>query len=150
LINVTPFIAVETTAGEGEGRATGRCVVMATLSGDIASRRQDAIAQYLTSKEAVLRYLVFLLGDPAYDALFAQLAGANAEGAPGDFRGPFAARPALFEPLVRATGRDEEALLRVASLVQEIRSLPNGQELVPDGFDELWDVIWHVHNERLQ
>lgn len=150
LINVTPFIAVETTAGEGEGRATRRCVLMATLSGDVAGRHQDAIAHYLNSKEAVLRYLVFLLGDPAYDALFTQLAGTSAAGAFGDLRSPFAATPALFEPLVRATGRDEDALVRVASLVEEIRGLPNGKELVPDGFDELWDVIWHVHNERLQ
>ena len=55
---------------------------------------------------------------------------------------------ALFEPLVRATGRDEDALARVASLVEELRELPNGHELVPDGFDELWDVVWQVHQER--
>jgi hypothetical protein len=56
---------------------------------------------------------------------------------------------ALFEPLVRATGRDEDALARVASLVGELRDLPNGADLVPDGFDELWDVVWQVHLERL-
>ena len=26
--------------------------------------------------------------------------------------------------------------------------LPNGDELVPDGFDELWDVVWQVHQEQ--
>ena len=55
---------------------------------------------------------------------------------------------ALFEPLVRATGRDQDALARVASLVDELRELPNGDELVPDGFENLWDVIWQVHQER--
>ena len=45
---------------------------------------------------------------------------------------------ALFEPLVRATGRDEDALARVASLMEQLREIPNGDELIPDGFDELW------------
>ena len=54
---------------------------------------------------------------------------------------------ALFEPLVRATGRDTDALARVASLVEELRQLPNGAELAPEGFQELWDVVWTVHQE---
>ena len=78
-INVTPFIAVETTAGEGEGRVTRRCVLKATLSGAVDGRRHDAVFSILRSKEDVLRYLVFLLGDPSYDALFAQIAGVDGE-----------------------------------------------------------------------
>lgn len=144
-INVTPFIALETTAGEGDARVTRRCVIKATLSGAVDGRRQDAVAEILSSKEAVLRYLVFLLGDPSYDALFAQLSGAS--DVPGD-RSPWSpADVALFEPLVRAAGRDEDALARVASLVEELRRSPNGDELVPDGFGELWDVVWRVHRE---
>jgi hypothetical protein len=97
----------------------------------------------------VLRYLVFLLGDPSYDALFAQLAGVDVDRSRDDGR-PAATTTnvALFEPLVRATGRDEDALARVASLVEELRALPKGEELVPDGFDDLWDVVWQVHQER--
>ena len=49
------------------------------LSGAIDGRRQDAVFSVLRSKEDVLRYLVFLLGDPSYDALFAQLAGVDSE-----------------------------------------------------------------------
>lgn len=147
--NVTPFIVVETTAGDGDAKATRRCVVKAELTGSIDGRRQDAVFSILRSKEDVLRYLVFLLGDPGYDALFAELAGMGCE------RFSEADRPvnantdvALFEPLVRAAGRDQDALARVASLVDELRKLPNGAELVPEGFDELWDVIWRVHRER--
>ena len=146
---VTPFIAVETTSGAGDNRVTRRCIIKATLSGDVDNRRLDAVAEILTSKETVLRYLVFLLGDPSYDALFAQIAGA------GDERGSdrtalgFSYDVAIFEPLVRAAGRDEQALARVARLVEDIRNLPNGAELVPDGFDDLWAVVWRVHEERM-
>ena len=148
-INITPFIAVETTYGMGAAKVTRRCVLKASLSGAIDGRRQDAVFSILRSKEDVLRYLVFLLGDPSYDALFAQLAGVDsARFAGSDRPGLTSADVALFEPLVRATGRDEDALARVASLVEELRELPNGHELVPDGFDELWDVVWQVHQER--
>ena len=148
-MNVTPFIAIETTLGTGEARVTRRCVLKAKLTGAIDGRRNDAVFSILRSKEDVLRYLVFLLGDPSYDALFAQLAGVDGEKFAGSDRPMLtSADVALFEPLVRATGRDEDALARVASLVEDLRSLPNGEELVPDGFEELWDVVWHVHQER--
>jgi hypothetical protein len=148
-INVTPFIAIETTSGEGTARVTRRCVLKATLSGAVDGRRQDAVFSVLRSKEDVLRYLVFLLGDPSYDALFAQLAGVDVEGFVGwDRPALTSADVALFEPLVRATGRDEDALARVASLVEDLRELPNGNDLVPDGFEELWEVVWQVHQEH--
>jgi hypothetical protein len=148
-INITPFIAVETTAGTGPAKVTRRCVLKAELSGAIDGRRQDAVFSVLRSKEDVLRYLVFLLGDPSYDALFAQLAGVDAERFAGSGRpGLTSADVALLEPLVRATGRDEDALARVASLVEDLRALPSGHELVPDGFEDLWDVVWQVHQER--
>lgn len=146
--HVTPFVAVETTAGSGDARVTRRCVLKAGLTGAVDSRRQDALASVLGSKADVLRYLVFLLGDPSYDALFAELAGADGDRFSMDASGRAAENVALFEPLVRASGRDEDALARVASLVEELRDLPNGEELVPDGFEDLWDVIWQVHQER--
>ena len=148
-INVTPFIAVETTLGEGAARVTRSCVIKASLVGATEARRQDAVFSILRSKDDVLRYLAFLLGDPSYDALFAQLAGVDGQGFHGTDRPALTrADVALFEPLVRATGRDEDALARVASLVEDLRSLPHGDELVPDGFDELWDVVWQVHREH--
>ncbi|WP_239073100.1 phospholipase D family protein [Sediminihabitans luteus] len=144
--NVTPFIAVETIGGDGDARVKRACVLKAELTGAIDSRRQDAVASVLRSKADVLRYLVFLLGDPSYDALFAQIAGADADGF-GREGQRSVEDIALFEPLVRATGRDVDALARVASLVDELREMEHADELVPDGFDELWDVVWQVHQE---
>lgn len=147
--NITPFVIVETTAWTGEGKVVRRCVLKAELTGAIDGRRHDAVFSILRSKDDVLRYLVFLLGDPSYDALFAEVAGMGSERfADSDKPGISGSNVALFEPLVRATGRDQDALARVASLVDELRELPNGDKLVPDGFEDLWDVIWEVHQER--
>jgi hypothetical protein len=148
LINITPFVAVETTDGVGAAKVTRRCVLKAALTGAVDNRRQDAVFSILRSKDDVLRYLVFLLGDPSYELLFAQLARDDTDRDPGGRPTLTSTDVALFEPLVRATGRDEDALARVASLVEDLRALPNGDDLVPDGFDELWDIVWQVHQER--
>ena len=144
--NVTPYLVVETTAGSGAARATRRCIVKTELAGDVGDRSRNALAQLLSSPEDVLRYLIFLLGDPAYDDWATMLGDAGSS--------PFTPQPrltfddyALFEPLVRAAGRDDTALERVASLVDDLRSLRNGAELTPDGFDELWTAVWEVHRE---
>ena len=148
--NITPFIAIETTVGDGAAAATRRCVIKAVLTGAVDGRRHDAVFSVLRSKQDVLRYLVFLLGDPSYDTLFAQLAGIDRERSGDDTKpGSATSAIALFEPLVRATGRDEDALARIASLMEQLREMPNGDELVPDGFDQLWTVVWQVHRERL-
>lgn len=145
--NITPFIAIETTAGEGAARTTRRCVVEASLHGDVDGRRRDAVADVLRSRDDVLRYLVFLLGDPSYSAMFEQLAGIAEGEYPAWGASGNRIDVALFEPLVRATGRDTDALARVASLVSELAELPEGEELVPEGFTDLWEVVWEVHQE---
>jgi len=141
--NVTPFVVVETTSGT----VTRRCVLNAELRGAVGDRRKDALLSALASRRDVLRYIVFLLGDPSYDALLTEMAGTDGNGTAG--WGSAAATPsiALFEPLVRAAGRDPEALARVAGLVADLRSLPNAEELVPEGFDAMWDAVWQAHEE---
>lgn len=149
--SVTPFIAVETTAEAGGERVTRRCVVKAILTGAVDGRRQDAVMSVLRSRDDVLRYLVLLLGDPGYDAMFAALAGVDdVAGSREGWTGADGTSVALLEPMIRAVGRDTEALARVAALVEELRALPNGRDLVPEGFDDLWDVIWQVHSEGRQ
>ena len=145
--NVTPFIALETTAGTGEARVTRRCVIKAALTGDVADRRRNAVASVLKSQRDVLRYLIFLLGDPAYDALLAELSGADSVAWGGGARGSND-DVALFEPLVRAVGRDDAALARIAGAMAELRQASGAVDLMPEGFDELWDVVWSVHQER--
>jgi len=147
--NVTPFVAFETTLGEGESRVTRTCVIKAALTGAVDGRRQEAVFSILHDQAAVLRYLVFLLGDPSYDAMFAELSGVDTEGFFGSDRTSLTSNDvALFEPLVRAMGRDEDALARVASLIEDLRAHPDGDQRVPEGFEELWDVVWQVHQEQ--
>lgn len=143
--SITPFLAVETRGGSGDAAAVERCVITAELVGDIEGRREAALRSILTSAADVLRYLVFLLGDAAGDSTPAGMLGAPTEpgwqGEPG--RAPWDV--SLLEPLVRAAGRDEETLGRVAALIEELSAMPGGQDLIPADFDALWDVVWQAH-----
>ena len=143
LSNVTPFLAVETTIGRH--RRTG--VIKATLVGDVPGRRQDALRDVLRTQLDVLRYLIFLLGDPAYDQFLNVLDGGENEGW-NLGRGRTGPELALFEPLVRAAARDDGSLGRVAGIIADLREMENGAALVPDGFEMIWDAVWQFHRER--
>lgn len=143
LSNVTPFLAVETTIGRH--RRTG--VIKATLVGDVPGRRQDALRDVLRSQLDVLRYLIFLLGDPAYDQILDVLDGGDTEAWNLD-RGRTGPELALFEPLVRAAARDDGSLGRVAGIIADLREMENGAALVPDGFEMIWAAVWQFHRER--
>lgn len=143
LSNVTPFLAVETTIGRH--RRTG--VIKAVLVGDVPGRRQDALRDVLRTQLDVLRYLIFLLGDPAYDQFLDVLNGGENEGWNLD-RGRTGTELALFEPLVRAAARDDGSLGRVAGIIADLREMENGAALVPDGFEMIWDAVWQFHRER--
>lgn len=142
LSNVTPFLSVETTIGPH--RRTG--VIKATLVGDVPGRRQDALRDVLRTQLDVLRYMIFLLGDPAYDQILDVLDGGENDGwnLDGGRTGP---ELALFEPLVRAAARDDGSLGRVADIIADLREMENGAALVPDGFEMIWDAVWQFHRE---
>lgn len=143
LRDVTPLFAVSTTAGTGAARTTAAAVLTAQLRGDPEHRRRDALADILRTQDDVLRYLAFLLGDAALTGGV----GTEGHGSWLKFNGPGGTRDdiVLFEPLVRALADGGPALARVASLHQELAKLPNVAELIPDGWDELWDAVWSAH-----
>ncbi|MDO8108323.1 phospholipase D family protein [Isoptericola sp. b441] len=136
---VTPFVAVETTAGTGDARVTRRCVLKAELVGDPPERQQGALRDLLRDVEAVVRYLALLLAEP-------ELGGsiAFADAAARDLLGGTDSHPwtshdiVLFEPLIRAAVRDSAAIGRIAQIVDELREVGG---LLPDGFDQLWTVV---------
>jgi len=140
---VTPFIAVETTAGTGSARVTRRCVLRGQLIGDVPGRLQLVLRDILDRTEDVLRYLALLLADPTLGPA-SVMTGLGALAHPGHGVGEAVAvhDVVLFEPLVRAAVRDRAAVERVAVMVEELRGGP--KSLLPEGFDELWAVVREV------
>ncbi len=144
---VTPLFVVTTTAGTGSARTTVAAVLTSELHGDPEHRRRDALADVLKSQADVLRYLAFLLGDAALlglapgDGASSWLFGDGASGNRHDV--------VLFEPLVRALAEGSAALERVASLHQELAQLPDAEDLLPDGWSDLWAAVWAAHRREV-
>jgi hypothetical protein len=138
--NITPFVAVETVAGSGSTQVSIRMVLKADLNGDVGDRRALAMSEILRDSTDVLRYLALLLSDPSLD-----LCGTGS----GD-RDPeddWQRRAGVYdlvvlEPLMRASLRNDEALKRVANLIQELQEMQGGSKLLPEGFREIWDAVW--------
>ncbi|OCI30526.1 phospholipase D family protein [Oerskovia enterophila] len=144
---VTPFLAVETTAGAGAERATRRCVVVLGLDGDVAERRHAAVRDALRSRDDVARYLALLLADPAAVSPFATVAADDPTGSSWSSASG-GNTPELFEPLVRAVAHGDEALDRVAHLVDRLAEMPDGDDLAPEGFAQLWSVVQEARRAR--
>lgn len=146
LDEITPFLAVETTGGDGPTRATRRCLLKVPLIGDVIDREQRALATMLNSRDRVLRYLALLLGLDEPTATHAQ--DAEHEGITSTIgavaaNGPRRPSPpiVLFEPLVRAAGHDIDRILSVRKQVEAVLELPKADELIPPDFLKLWNTV---------
>lgn len=144
---VTPFVAVETTAGSGHARVTRRCVVKAELIGDPPERHTEALRAMLADVEAVVRYLAMLLAEPDMGAASVFATVTAADSLVGGSWGSAAHDIVLFEPLVRAAVRDPGAVGRIAGMVDELRT---AGDLLPPSFDELWDVVQEFIREETE
>lgn len=143
LENITPFVVVETV--DDSRKVTRTAVLKAVLRGDPPERRQGVLREILKDKEDVLRYLVFLLGDPA-DESWLDAGGEAAVRWGPETMGHSTGQLVLFEPLVRAVAAGDDAVRRVAGLIEEIRGLEDGGDLLPDGFEDLWSAVWAAYS----
>lgn len=152
-VNITPYLAVETTAGEGAARVTRRCVLMMRLVGDPSDRKGAALAAILSSRQSVLRYLALLLGMDTVpgerEAPLEEPTGLVVhEMVDGAASGASLPPLVLFEPLVRAAGQDPSSLAAIARQISELRQMPQAPEVIPAEFLEMWDVVLEAVQDR--
>jgi hypothetical protein len=144
---ITSFFAFEVLATDGVREATARFVLNIPLEGAPSDRQERILRSLLNSKDRVLRFILFLLAEGGADvtaillATRTQLSGKESRGRDG-FEFP------LFEILVRALDRNPTKLDQVARLVDDLRKSPEGKQLLPEGFDSVWEPVWATR-ERL-
>ncbi|GII25700.1 phospholipase D family protein [Planosporangium mesophilum] len=135
--DITPFVALHVESPQGLRRGT---VIRAVLVGDPAGRLDEVLARQVDSTEKFLRFLALLLG-LSQAAVPLELAGV--EGAGGD--GRFSTGSGIFEMVVRALADQPQALADLDRLVARLRSSEAGRDVLPEGFEQLWDVIVAAH-----
>jgi hypothetical protein len=146
LESVTPFVVIEIVARRQGTVAQDACVVRAELVGEPSRRADHLLASLLASRRDVLRYLLFLLADAGGGVpggLFGSFQRAVEGSSSADHVDEIIEMP-LLETLVRTAARDPLKLASVQRLVEALRRTDKGRALLPDGFAEIWPVIWEA------
>jgi hypothetical protein len=140
LLALTPFIAFEIVAQFADRRRELRFVLNLPVTGIPTDRDDRLFATIISDRSQFLRYLWLILaggedGSPAWLSWLGEETGAVARGSMGDAEMP------LLETLVRALSRSPEKIERISDLVGRLKRTPEGQRVLPDGFEALWDAV---------
>ncbi|HLW61182.1 MAG TPA: phospholipase D family protein [bacterium] len=138
---LTSFLAFE-IAGTVDGvPGAVRFVLNLPIEGAPADRRDRILRSLLRDPDRVLRFLFLLLSEDEIEARDALFSG-NGQG-PGT-KGLFGPEDgsALFEVLVSTLDRNPAKLDEVARLIDDLRKSPEGEALLPPGFNSVWQPIW--------
>lgn len=138
---LTSFFAIELTLAEAGASATVRFVINADLQGAPEDRGDRLLSRLLESREKVLRYLLLLLAADGFAAdgsgpITRLIEALDHSGAWAD-----ATAVPLLESLIRALSREPDRLDHVARLVESLRATPEGTELLPADFEDVWGPI---------
>ena len=137
--SVTGLIAFESTAPSGENRV--RFVLNLPVDGMPEHRDAAIVAGVVSSEQKFLRYLRMLLGglndaDGPGGGLMRRLSRALSGGGAGGLD-----EAPLLEELTRAFTRHPARLDAVSRLVEQLRSVPETANVLPERFLELWAIF---------
>ena len=89
----------------------------------------------------MLRLLFLILMDEGADvSAFIQAARRDDSAAAGSFGGWD--QTALLEALLRSLSRNPERIDQAARLIADLRSTPEGEDLLPERLNEIWKPVW--------
>jgi hypothetical protein len=142
LEGITSFLAVRATARRAGARQSTMFLVNAELLGAPADRHSRLLAAMLRDRDRLLRYLLLLLYDES--AVESELSGRGA-GWVGRWLGAGWDELPLLELLLRALDRHPERLDHIAHLLDDLAD--QRDELLPHGFDAVWQPIWQHRRE---
>jgi len=146
-VSVTSFMAFDLTLRSKELKHSAHFVLNLPMENVPEDRNDHILRTILSDRSRFLRYLILLLSED--DTTLTWLADLRRQADSGDSGRaiPLLSESDLLEKLVRAYSRAPEKLRRVAALVDDLCKTPEGRQLLPEGFEELWQVIWKASLE---
>lgn len=137
---ITSFFAFELTGRTGAEERQLRFVLNLPLIGAPEHRREEVLRSMVRDKSRMLRFLWLLLAEEgAFVPPLAGLGSGRSDRA--DARSQLAAN-GLFEMLLRTLERSPRRLDDLNNLLTELRTGIDEEDLLPVGFDEIWEPIW--------
>jgi hypothetical protein len=144
---ITSFFAFELTGHLKAEERQLRFVVNASLKGAPEGRRENVLRSLVKDRSRMMRFLWLLLADEGI--AIPELLTTNNKESNGYQRSPGLSASGLFEQLLRNLDRAPERLDSLNSLLLELRQGSDGQDLLPEGFDAIWEPVWR-QRERMR
>lgn len=141
-VAVTGFIALRLSAGSGRIEKSLSFVLNIPLEGLPSDRDNLILQSVIADRNSFIRYILFLLADEEMTYELSELIRGYGNTARGGTAAGANNRIPLMEELLRALSRKPEKIDSIARLVEDLRRHPDGQKLLPDGFDAIWQPIW--------
>lgn len=137
---LTGFFAFEISLEEGRRTVRQRFVVTAQLIGAPEDRKQRLLWSLLKDRRRVLRLLLLILMDEGADvSAFVQAAHRGDRGSSRSFAGWQEA--GLLEALLRSLSHDPRRIDEAARLIDDLERTEEGQDLLPEGFADIWKPV---------
>lgn len=148
-VAVTGFSAFLLSAVSGNIEKNLSFVLNIPLEGMPPDRDDLILQSVISDRNSFIRYILFLLADEEMTYELTELIGkcgnsARCGTAPGAFN-----QIPLMEELVRALSRKPEKIDSIARLVEDLRRHPDGEKLLPEGFDTIWQPIWNARRGKV-
>ena len=138
---LTAFFAIETYLRDGPHTAQQRFVVTVELIGAPENRKERLLRSLLKDRRRVLKLLLLILMNEGADvSAFVQAASGDDTKLDGSFGGWY--EEALLEALLQSLSGNRDRIDEVARLISDLRSTPEGRDLLPEGLDEIWEPVW--------
>lgn len=138
---LTAFVAFEVYLQEGSHHVRQRFAVTAELVGVPENRKERLLRSLLKDRDRVLKLLFLILMDEGADvSAFIRAARRDDSAYAGSFGGLDQA--ALLEALLRSLSRNPERIDQAARLIADLRSTPEGEDLLPKDLNKIWEPVW--------
>jgi hypothetical protein len=146
LEGISAFFAVTLTARRGQDSVTTTFMVTTELVGVPPDRESRLLAAMLRDPDRLMRYLLLLLSDA--DPLLGDGSGTGVTQWTRGWSGTGWDDMPLLELLVRAADRFPDRLEHIEHLLRDLAG--QGEQVLPAGFDELWEPVWRYHEGARQ
>lgn len=143
---ITSFFALELTGRAGGEQRQLRFVLNLPLIGAPEGRRDQVLRGLLQNRSQMMKFLWLLLADEGVPV--PELSDANARDAEHDNGRSNLLTNGLFEMLLRNLDRSPDRLDNLQNLLKELRRGADGEDLMPVGFDAIWEPIWRQRERR--
>ncbi|MCL5289448.1 MAG: phospholipase D family protein [Firmicutes bacterium] len=147
-VGVTSFIAFNLFIEAGGVERTLSFVLNLPLEGRPAERDNLILQSVIKDRSSFIRYILFLLADSDTSYELSELIGSGNNGKNGNGKSSFNRFP-LLEELLKALSRNPEKIDSIAKLVDDLMKYPEGEKLLPEGFNAIWKPICNARRDSI-